>query len=297
MSDFLLQPDQNGKSVFGQFDWVLDYADFSFIFSREYTGIEAPMDSRALVIGCGTSGLSQKLLSHYGTIVSVDNDPDVVAHMASGSRHIDRLKWVTYDMIECYYSTPSTDPELQPHTFDIMVDKCSMDAMLVEGSVAELFYEVHRLLKSDGVYVLCSLHPPDLILPFLSLPSLHFVVEFCREVKMEKGECFGTIALCRKKLDGLISFDDFAVEEKDFMDTQYQAVDPWLTPEKEQMIRSALSTSGPISLKEANQLINTIDPSLGYDHELFLSDINNFSLSYVQAITADELILFLKSMQ
>jgi hypothetical protein len=164
--------------------------------------------------------------------------------------------------------------------------------------VAELFYEIHRLLKHNGVYVLCSLHPPSLILPFLSLPSLQFNVEFCREVKMEEGECFGTIALCRKINNGRISFDNFRVEEKELMDMHYQGIDPWLTTDMEALIRSACPPSSvPMPLQDANRLINKIDPSLGYDYDLFLSDINNFSLSYEHAITVDELLSFLKSMQ
>lgn len=172
-----------------------------------------------------------------------------------------------------------------------------MDAMLVEGSVAELFFETHRLLKHNGVYVLCSLHPPSLIQPFLSLPSLKFSLEFCREVKMENGECFGTIALCRKTEPGLISYDDFVVEEKELMDMHYKGIDPWLTPEREEFIRASCVPGAVLSLEAAHRLIRQMDNCLGYDYELFLSDIDNFSLSYEQSITPEELIDFLKSMQ
>jgi SAM-dependent methyltransferase len=285
--------------VIGQFDWVLDYGDFSFIFDAAYTRITQPAGTKALVIGCGTSDLSHKLAAHYETIVSVDNDAAVVAHMSHTSRHLaERLKWIVYDMIECYRSPPSSEPYLQPHIYDILVDKCSMDAMLVEGSVAELFYEIHRLLKHNGVFVLCSLHPPSLIEPFLSLPSLQFTLEFCKEVKMESnGECFGTIALCRKKNVGLISYDDFAIEEKDLMDTHYQGIDPWLTPEREAFIQSLHPESRPMSLQEAHSVVCRADSELGYDYDLFISDINNFSLSYEESITTAELISFLRSMQ
>lgn len=296
MADFsAVNPD--GKTVLGQFDWVLDYSDFSFVFDPKLTRIADFADSKSLVIGCGTSNLSNQLLSHYGLVVSVDNDAGVIAHMAHQYRHVDRLKWALYDMIECCHEPPTANPFLGSHSFDILVDKCSMDAMLVEGSVAELFYEIHRLLKPGGVYVLCSLHPPSLILPFLSLPSLQFAVEFCREVKMERGECFGTIALCRKLDGGLISLDSFAIEEKELMDKHYQRVDPWLTAEKEAHILATRQMKGPMSLQEAHSLISSLDSSLGYDFDLFLSDIGNFSLSYENQITADELILFLKSMQ
>jgi hypothetical protein len=133
MSSFITSPPPfpppDGKVVLGHFDWVLDYCDFSFIF--DHTRIENPSAARALVIGCGTSDLSHKLLSHYGVIVSVDNDADVIAYMADSTSHIERLKWIAYDMIECYYNPPSANPQLQDHSFDILVDKCSMDAMLV----------------------------------------------------------------------------------------------------------------------------------------------------------------------
>lgn len=107
MSEFMqTSTEPEGKLVLGQFDWVLDYSDFSFIFDPSHTGIRSPIGTKALVIGCGTSDLSHKLLGHFETIVSVDNDADVIVHMASSNSDISRLKWITYDMIECYHSPP-----------------------------------------------------------------------------------------------------------------------------------------------------------------------------------------------
>ena len=74
-------------------------------------------------------------------------------------------------------------------------------------------------------------------------------------------------------------------------------MDPWLTPEIETFLRSLYPHLSPMTLKEAHDLVCRADNNLGYDYDLFISDINNFSLSYEESITIDELILFLKSMQ
>ena len=285
--------------VEGQFEWVLDYSDFAYIFDPKYTRLPSdPSNQIALVVGCGTSDLSLRLAAHYGLVVSVDNDESVIEHMANRYKDAHAMKWITHDMIECFRVPISSDPYLQSHMYDIVIDKCSMDAMLVEGSVAEYFCEVHRLLKVGGVFVLCSLHPPNLIYPFLSLPSLEFVIEYHKEIrKNESGECFGTIALCRKVKDGVIDYSSAMIEEKQLMDSHYQQLDPWLTTEREILIRQLCASVHLMSLRDAHALINRIDSSLGYDFDLFLSDINNYSLSYEGNITLEELISFLKEMQ
>lgn len=157
----------------GTFDWVTAVDDIKHIFKPEITRVINPADTRVLIVGCGTSKLSEHLADIYGDIVSVDNDADVISHMESRVQR-SNIKWIVHDMIENYEKCDVFLDSCLQVKFDIIVDKCSLDAMLVEGSVAQLFCEIHRLLKPQGIYILCSLHSKYLMQSFLTMPSLMF---------------------------------------------------------------------------------------------------------------------------
>lgn len=284
----------------GTFDWVIGFEEMRFVFDSKHTRIENPHDSKVFVVGCGTSDLSPALASIYGLVVSCDYDPEVIRHMSTAFVGVEKLMWLVHDMIQCYdnSSHSNLNPLLASHMYDIVVDKTSMDAMLVEGSVSKLFCEVHRLLKHNGVYILCSLHPPSLIQSFLALPSLQFNLEFCTDIMLGPSSKFGTIVICRKRNPGLLRLEEVEAEEENFMDLHFQTVDPWLTAEREDFIRCNCK-SDILVLKEAHDLINLADPTIGYDYSLFTSDLKNFSLSSEGGgtISVCELIAFLKSMQ
>lgn len=57
--------------------------------------------------------------------------------------------------------------------YDLVVDKGTFDAVLVEGSTAHMLLESVRLLRPvSGVYLLCSLHSDELLRPLFTLPML-----------------------------------------------------------------------------------------------------------------------------
>ena len=56
------------EEKFGSFDWIVDYHQL-----KAY--VNCGVGARALVIGCGTSSVSQQLLGDgFSLIVSIDND-------------------------------------------------------------------------------------------------------------------------------------------------------------------------------------------------------------------------------
>jgi hypothetical protein len=54
-------------------------------------------------------------------------------------------------------------------SFDLIVDKGTLDAVLVEGSVYQMLAIVYNLLTIGGVYLICSLHEQEMISSLLGL--------------------------------------------------------------------------------------------------------------------------------
>jgi ribosomal protein L11 methylase PrmA len=81
------------------------------------------------VSGCGTSVLSIQLADlGFGEIVSVDNDSECIKHMELLYGNDCRLKWITYDMVD-----PASTTNADLGMFNLIVDKGTLDAILVEG--------------------------------------------------------------------------------------------------------------------------------------------------------------------
>ena len=66
----------NNEGKIGNFDWIVEYEDMQPFFGPLYTKIIEPISSQnVLVIGCGTSQVSEKLsAAGFGYVLSVDND-------------------------------------------------------------------------------------------------------------------------------------------------------------------------------------------------------------------------------
>lgn len=60
--------------------------------------------------------------------------------------------------------------------FDLIVDKGTLDAVLVEGSVFQMLEIVYNLLNVGGVYLICSLHEKEMISSLLGIEELGFKI-------------------------------------------------------------------------------------------------------------------------
>jgi len=127
----------------------MDYNDFKDDLDNELSKIYGPNfaeTKRVLVVGCGTSTLSASMLqSGYQSIVSIDNDEECIRHLSDQYHADHRLSWIVYDVVEPFRY--EHNPELTDGSFDIVIDKGTLDAVLVEGSCATMLLEVYRLLK------------------------------------------------------------------------------------------------------------------------------------------------------
>ena len=125
------------KDKIGNFDWITEYDEIEGFLQSNYTGLTHinKKDTRVLVAGCGTSQLSFQLAnSGFGEIISVDNDEECISHMKKMHFGDERLKWYVYDMVEPESTSPSQEfLDIVLGKFDLIVDKGTLDAILVEG--------------------------------------------------------------------------------------------------------------------------------------------------------------------
>ena len=316
----------------GTFDWIFEFSRIQGFFASAYTGIADPSRSRVLVAGCGTSKLSAQLVADvgYGEVVSVDNDAGCIAHMAEVHRADPRLRWCVHDLVEPH-TTVVTFPE-RDASFDLVVDKGTLDAVLVEGAVHSMLAEVHRLLRVGGVYLVFSINSDRLLHPLLSMDALGFDVA-CHDVvdpapgaaagsrdrkggagaAHAEGLVVSTVAVCRKcRTD--VDLVRLADEEARVLDVYFKEEQPLLTAEEEERVRdyyAAMATGahgimdtgrGP-SLDLPTAYRGMFDVAmggcdeLGYSYELFLEDVERFTLQEPDRMTADEAVEFLRTMQ
>jgi EEF1A lysine methyltransferase 4 len=284
------------KEVFGEFEWIAEFEYLQEYFKFEYTDIGNYSTKDALVVGCGTSTLSESLLTlGLRSVVSVDNDEDCIKYMENKYIHCSNLSWVVYDLIEFSHMN---------QTFDLVVDKGSLDAMLVEGSIATLLCEIFRLLNPGGVYFLCSLHSPVLLLDLLASDPLRYLVSFHGDCSQPDGQC-KTIAICKKTSSSFfIDPQAMAATESQAMDLFYQIKTPLLTAEKIRKIDDffALHGNNPLPLKDIHSFIferDEVDRELGYTLDLFLEDLSGECPGSVESgvLSLQDTLNFIKSMQ
>ncbi|KAL0210039.1 hypothetical protein P9112_010123 [Eukaryota sp. TZLM1-RC] len=135
------------------FDWYLTYVNL-----REILAPHLNENARILVVGCGNSRLSYQLYEEgYKNIVSMDISDLVIDQMREKYKEsAPELEWVTMDVRKLDFPSES---------FDIVLDKGTMDALLCGKDSFENVYaahkEINRILKPDGVYVNVTYGQPE----------------------------------------------------------------------------------------------------------------------------------------
>jgi 2-polyprenyl-3-methyl-5-hydroxy-6-metoxy-1,4-benzoquinol methylase len=342
MSNFIANMSDEHASVVGSFEWLCDFTYLKPLFDQLIhervservsegvsEGVSERVPVRVLEVGCGTSTLAIDLHTAYPSLVtvhSIDNDKSCIQYMEQTYSATHSLTWMVYDMIECP-DVPNKSTLLQSQSYDIIVDKGSLDAMLVEGCITPMLCEVYRLLKPTGVYFLCSLHPPELLEPLLTRSPLNLNVQFPMQPKdkdtivsdvvstvMAAGNRQKNIAICTKNIDcsSSVSVSVDATEmiatENEVMKDFFQNQNPFLTEEKKEELKQHYLARGsvPYTLKDAHMIISTglcgesfdtPDCDLDYTYELFEEDLTDFDLANAETMTLEELIKFITIMQ
>jgi len=120
---------------------------------------------KILVIGCGTSSFSFDLYSRgYRNIVSIDYSAVVIEKLKSQHSNTEpEMEWICMDM---------TDLRFAGSSFDVVIDKAAMDAIMVDegdpwspddsvrNKAHKICEGVSRVLIEDGVFLQVSFMQP-----------------------------------------------------------------------------------------------------------------------------------------
>jgi SAM-dependent methyltransferase len=172
---------EDGSGPCGSFDWLVPFEDLRAFLAPEWTG--QPLTTPVLVVGCGNSTLGAELVgAGYRRVLNIDTEAGVVAAMWNRHRAEPGLVWLHGDFGRdrqlIRVDIGDAVSLVGEAAVGVAVDKGTLDAMLCGGlaSVARYLVAIRSSLAPDGVLVIVSLYPADLLVPFLSLPGDPFRV-------------------------------------------------------------------------------------------------------------------------
>lgn len=324
----------------GIFEWIVSYDTIKEYFDALYLPcLLNEQDNKkktALVIGCGTSTLSESLAKDFQfDVTAIDNDEDCVNHMNSLFPS-SSVCYECYDIVERVSTTAAKVSQATANeSFDLIVDKGTLDAILVEGSITTMIVDIIRLLKVNGYYMLFTINEIDLLTTMFTYSSLPFQITYAHPLKQTKNKSKsggtsktvgGNLMIIQKteypvtvfrtlvptttpKLtynESIYAQESFVQElrryEDEIMDEYFQTSQPLLTPDYEAHIRDSFASSNPpnyASLSKAHNILfgGNFHRDLGYDYSLFLEDMRTFPLQDERAMTVEEAIAFIQHMQ
>ncbi|UYV81966.1 ECE2 [Cordylochernes scorpioides] len=130
-------------------DWLGKYSAFSHLINKH-----VKTSDKILMLGCGNSTLAEDMYKDgYHHITNIDYSPVVIDKMADHCESCRQLRWITMDM---------TDLQFPDGEFDVVIEKATIDALLVGETdpwkVSEVSQElmttvlsqVSRVLKPNG---------------------------------------------------------------------------------------------------------------------------------------------------
>eukprot|EP00286_Rhodomonas_abbreviata_P028383 CAMPEP_0181295384 /NCGR_PEP_ID=MMETSP1101-20121128/4120_1 /TAXON_ID=46948 /ORGANISM="Rhodomonas abbreviata, Strain Caron Lab Isolate" /LENGTH=289 /DNA_ID=CAMNT_0023400135 /DNA_START=155 /DNA_END=1021 /DNA_ORIENTATION=- len=260
------------KDVYGTYDWIVDYEDFKGLVSPSALGISE--NSRMLVVGCGTSTLSEELYNAgYKDMVNMDIDEAQIEHMRE--QHADKaMQWITADVTDMRKQFP------EPECFDVALDKGTLDALLCTDQAAEMICELWRLLTVGGQMLIISFRPADFIASLLSPPLLPSSLSI-KPIEA-RGKRVGSLFVVSKSCS-LPSIPAAAV--KAYVDERiqwwHQEGDPLLTPRREASLREKFSeqttdANGRVGLSVCHCIMFGEEErgEYGYGIDMFMQDLS-----------------------
>lgn len=163
---------EEGDSADSSYEWFMAFDSLQPILTALVS-----RNARVLHIGCGNSNLGVDLHLHGMAargVVNTDISPTVIRQMSDKWGKIlspKRMKWLVDDVL-CM--------DLGPATFDCVVDKgtldaimCNLDQDLKKHNTQKVLDEVHRVLKPGGNYVVISFGQPEVRTPYFLATGLY----------------------------------------------------------------------------------------------------------------------------
>ena len=167
-----------------QYDWLVKFNEIQPYIVPKMTSKEA----KILIVGCGNSTFSADLYDFgYKNITNIDFSEVCIARMQQKHTTLrPEMTWVTMDMTELLFN----DQE-----FDIVIDKASMDALLVdEGDVWDPEESTISLVDKMCAGISQVLKPGGLFLQ-ITFAQTHFRTKYLMASHVLKSEVspFGSL--------------------------------------------------------------------------------------------------------
>lgn len=144
-----------------EYDWLVTYPHISSLLSQYID-----TSHRILIIGCGNSTLSYDLYNHgYKNVISIDYSQVVIDNMRAKYSRIPELRYYLCDMTQLHQLFPLS-------YFDIIIDKASIDSMIVDqgdpwnpkqstrDQVHQCVKSIRTVLSSYGIFIQISWQQP-----------------------------------------------------------------------------------------------------------------------------------------
>lgn len=101
------------------FEWCKSYGDFKQLLTENIN-----KSDKILMLGCGNSSLSEDMYHDgYKNIVNIDFSPVVIENMRRKCQDLVNMEWRVMDITKMSFT---------PSSFDVVVEKATLDALLVE---------------------------------------------------------------------------------------------------------------------------------------------------------------------
>ena len=139
------------------FEWY-----YGFDYFRSTINENVPKDWSVLYAGCGSSNLGADLVADGYTDVTIGDISRVALHQQKIRHKGTALK---------YFQGTMLDTNLPAHSVSCIIDKALFDSLMCSTtgdiSIRQYMFEIERLLKDDGVFILISSANPEARLGYL----------------------------------------------------------------------------------------------------------------------------------
>ena len=135
------------------FDWLEDYESLQSYLENIINNYQERTNIKILVIGCGTSELSEKIYTKLNIkkISNIDFSEKCISYMTEKNKELKEMEYKIMDALSLDYENNS---------FDLIIDKALLDCLFCSEfpftKSAKYMKEVQRVLKDNGYYFLVS---------------------------------------------------------------------------------------------------------------------------------------------
>jgi len=256
------------------FDWLLEFSDFEKQL-RDVIGDRKIFN--ALVLGCGSSDMSSQLVKRgiCQQVTSIDIEESVIEAMKTKHKEDSRLEWLVMAI-----------PDELPETFDLVIDKGTLDAMLCGHDAPGYFKTVFKHMKS--LFFLVSLHSDEFLYKLFNFSSLQVHCEVLCETPLRTCLSF----TCEQP----ILYDDVLAGKNIQEAIDWKLQSPMMSQERVDELKHIFIHEF-IDLEIVYKQVFTYEERQEYELEDFKSDAALFPREHATKFSFPELIQFMQENQ